>query len=70
VVSVGNHEVGYGVPQLLFLDKIANLPIVSANLYVKGFEKRLVQPHSVIKKAGFEVLFTGVVSVEGRLTYE
>lgn len=62
VVSVGNHEVDYGVPHLLFLDKIANFPIVSANLYVKGFEKRLMQSHSVIKKAGLEVLFTGIIT--------
>ena len=62
VVTVGNHEVDYGVPHLLFLEKIANFPIVSANLYVKGFEKRLMDPYVIIEKAGFDVLFTGVIT--------
>jgi 5'-nucleotidase len=62
VVAVGNHEVDYGVPHLLFLEKIANFPIVSANLYVKGFEKRLMDPYVVIEKDGFDVLFTGIIT--------
>ena len=32
VVSLGNHELDYGLPQLLFLEKMANFPIITANL--------------------------------------
>ena len=35
VVALGNHEFDYGLPHLLFLEKLANFPIVNANLYIK-----------------------------------
>jgi 5'-nucleotidase/UDP-sugar diphosphatase len=42
VVTLGNHELDYGLPHLLFLEKIANFPIVNANLYIKQYGKRLM----------------------------
>lgn len=62
VVTLGNHEFDYGLPHLLFLEKMANFPIVNANLYIKKYNKRLMQPYVVIKKAGFDILFTGVIT--------
>jgi 5'-nucleotidase/UDP-sugar diphosphatase len=62
VVALGNHEVDYGLPHLLFLEKIANFPIVNANLYIKPFEKRMMRPYHIIKKAGFDILFTGILT--------
>ncbi|MFL9452245.1 MULTISPECIES: metallophosphoesterase [Nostocales] len=29
VVTLGNHKLGYGLPHLLFLEKMANFPIVN-----------------------------------------
>jgi 5'-nucleotidase/UDP-sugar diphosphatase len=62
VVALGNHEVDYGLPHLLFLEKIANFPIVNANIYIKHFEKRMMRPCHVIKTAGFDILFTGILT--------
>ena len=62
VVALGNHEVDYGLPHLLFLEKIANFPIVNANIYVKHFEKRMMRPYHIIRKAGFDILFTGILT--------
>ncbi|MBT4351633.1 bifunctional metallophosphatase/5'-nucleotidase, partial [archaeon] len=62
VVALGNHEFDYGLPHLLFLEKVANFPIVNANLYIKSFNKRLMKPYVVLKKAGFDILFTGIVT--------
>jgi 5'-nucleotidase len=62
VVTLGNHEFDYGLPHLLFLEKLANFPIVNANLYVKDHHKRLMQPHVVINKAGFDIMFIGVIT--------
>ncbi len=62
VVALGNHELDYGLPHLLFLEKIANFPIVNANIYVTKFNKRLMRPYLIIKKAGFEILFTGIIT--------
>lgn len=62
VVCVGNHEVDYGLPHLLFLEKMANFPIVNANLYIKKYHKRIMNPYVILKKAGFEILFTGIIT--------
>jgi 5'-nucleotidase / UDP-sugar diphosphatase len=62
VVALGNHEFDYGLPHLLFLEKMANFPIVNANLYIKNYHKRLMNPYKIIKKAGFEILFTGIIT--------
>jgi len=61
-VALGNHEFDYGLPHLLFLEKVANFPIVNANLYVKGFNKRLMRPYVILQKAGFEILVTGIIT--------
>lgn len=62
VVTLGNHEIDYGLSHLLFLEKIANFPIVNANLYIKKNNKRLMQPYVILKKAGFDILFTGIIT--------
>lgn len=62
VVSLGNHELDYGLEHLLFLEKMANFPIVNANLYIKKYFKRLMMPHLVIKKAGLDILFIGIIT--------
>ena len=62
VVSLGNHEFDYGLPHLLFLEKMANFPIVNANLYIEQYNKRLMLPYIIINKAGFDILFTGIIT--------
>jgi 5'-nucleotidase len=62
VVALGNHEFDYGLPHLLFLEKMANFPIVNANLYIKQYNRRLMQSHLILKKAGFDILFTGIIT--------
>ena len=62
VVALGNHEFDYGLPHLLFLEKMANFPIVNANLYIKTYRKRLMNPYKIINLAGFDFLFTGIIT--------
>ncbi len=62
VVTLGNHEFDYGLPHLLFLEKVANFPIVNANLYIRQFNKRLMQPYLILPMAGFDILFIGIVT--------
>lgn len=62
VVALGNHEFDYGLPHLLFLEKMANFPIVNANLYIKKYNKRLMNPYLILKKSGFDILFTGIIT--------
>ena len=62
VVALGNHEFDYGLPHLLFLEKMANFPIVNANLYIKQYNKRMMRPYIILKKAGFDILFSGIIT--------
>ncbi len=62
VATLGNHEFDYGLPHLLFLEKMANFPIVNANLYIRKYYKRLMQPYVILNKAGFDIMFTGIIT--------
>ncbi len=62
VVTLGNHELDYGLEHLLFLERMAGFPIVNANLYIKKYHRRLMMPHVILKKAGLEILFIGIIT--------
>jgi len=62
VVTLGNHEVDYGLPHLLFLEKMANFPIVNANLYIRKYNRRLMRPYLVLNVAGFDIMFIGIIT--------
>jgi 5'-nucleotidase/UDP-sugar diphosphatase len=62
VVTLGNHELDYGLEHLLFLERMGNFPIVNANLYIKKYHKRLMMPHKILKKAGLDILFIGIIT--------
>ncbi|MBE9234225.1 bifunctional metallophosphatase/5'-nucleotidase, partial [Cuspidothrix issatschenkoi LEGE 03284] len=64
VVTLGNHELDYGFPHLLFLEKMANFPIVNANLYIKKYNKRLMNPYLILNVDGFDIMFIGIVTEE------
>ena len=64
VVTLGNHELDYGFPHLLFLEKMANFPIVNANLYIKKYNKRLMKPYIILNIDGFDIMFIGIVTEE------
>lgn len=62
VATLGNHELDYGLPHLLFLEKVANFPIVNANLYIKHYGKRLMTPYTIINVGGFDIMFIGIIT--------
>lgn len=62
VVALGNHELDYGLPHLLFLEKMAAFPLVNANLYIRQNQRRIMQPYVVLQIAGFSILFTGILT--------
>ena len=64
VVSLGNHEIDYGLAHLLFLERCAKFPIVNANLFIKNPYTRLFRPHKIIKMDGMRILFIGIVTQE------
>ena len=62
VVTLGNHELDYGLAHLLFLEKVANFPIVNSNLYIKQHNKRLLQPYIILERDGMHILFIGIIA--------
>lgn len=62
VVTLGNHEFDYGLPHMLFLERVANFPIVNANLYIRNYHKRLMRPYHIIHMAGLDILFIGIIT--------
>ncbi len=62
VVTVGNHELDYGLPHLLFVEKCAKFPIINANMYISSNGARLFQPCLVKEVDGMKVLFIGILT--------
>ncbi|MBR3181323.1 MAG: metallophosphoesterase, partial [Eggerthellaceae bacterium] len=62
VVTVGNHEVDYGVAHLLFLEKCADFPIINANLHITTNHARLFEPFRIIEIGGMRILFIGIIT--------
>ena len=60
VSCVGNHEFDYGVAHLLFIEKCARFPVLSANLYVKGTKIHMFRSHYIKKIGGMKILFIGI----------
>ncbi len=62
VVTLGNHEVDYGLAHLLFLEKCASFPIINANMYIKLNGARLFTPCRIIEIDGMRILFIGILT--------
>ena len=64
IVTIGNHEVDYGIAHLLFIEKCARFPIINANLYIKNTPTRLFTPYKILRVDGMNILFIGIITEE------
>jgi len=64
IVSLGNHEIDYGLGHLLLLERCAKFPIVNANLFIKSPYTRLFEPHRIIYVDGMKIMFIGIITSE------
>ena len=62
VVTIGNHEIDYGIAHLLFLEKCAKFPIINANLHITTNNARLFRSHYVMEIDGMKILFIGILT--------
>ena len=62
VVTVGNHEIDYGIAHLLFLEKCAKFPIINANMHITTNNARLFKSHHIIEIDGMKILFIGIIT--------
>jgi len=64
IVSLGNHEIDYGLGHLLLLERCASFPIVNANLFIRSPYTRLFQPHKILYVGGMKIMFIGIITSE------
>lgn len=64
VVTLGNHEVDYGLAHLLFIEKCATFPIINANMYLTTNRVRLFKSHVILNVDGIKILFIGILTEE------
>jgi 5'-nucleotidase len=64
VVTLGNHEMDYGVGHLLFLEKCARFPIINANLYLKTNGIHPFESYRIVEIDGMKIMFIGIVTEE------
>ena len=62
VVTLGNHEVDYGLAHLLFLEKCAKFPIINANMFLTSNGTRLFKSHKIIEIDGMKIMFIGILT--------
>lgn len=62
VMSLGNHELDYGISHMLFVDKYLNAQIVNTNFKVKNKEVHLFKPYHIIKVGDLNILFIGLLT--------
>lgn len=62
VVTIGNHEIDYGIAHLLFLEKCAKFPIINANMHIATNNARLFRSHHIIEIDGMKILFIGILT--------
>ncbi|MCR5802435.1 MAG: bifunctional metallophosphatase/5'-nucleotidase [Lachnospiraceae bacterium] len=64
IVTLGNHEVDYGISHLLFLEKCAKFPIINANMYIKTNHAHMFSPYKIFEVDGMKILFIGILTEE------
>ncbi len=64
VVTIGNHEVDYGLAHLLFLEKCARFNIINANMFVTMNNARLFEPYLNMEIDGMRIMFIGILTEE------
>ena len=64
IVSLGNHEIDYGLGHLLLLERCAKFPIVNANIFIKSPYTRLFHSHEILHVGGMKIMFIGIITSE------
>ena len=60
-LSLGNHEIEYGLAHLLIFKECIRTPILCANLIVQQLDKPLFEPSRVFEVNGIKILAIGII---------
>ena len=60
-LSLGNHELDYGLAHLMIFNECIQAPTLCANLYVRKLEMSLFQPSLIREVGGVRLLLIGLI---------
>lgn len=61
-MSIGNHELDYGISHLMFASRYADFPILNANFRIRKNGRTLFKPYEIVRTGNFKVLFIGLIT--------
>lgn len=62
IMSLGNHELDYGISHMLFVAKCADFPIVNTNFRIRTNGSHMFEPYHMMEIDGMSVLFIGLLT--------
>lgn len=62
VMSIGNHELDYGISHMMFVSRYADFPILNANFRIRKNDRTLFKPYIRVNVNGLRVLFIGLIT--------
>lgn len=62
LMSLGNHELDYGISHMMFVSRYADFPILTANFRIKKNGRTLFKPYQIMEIGGFKILFIGLIT--------
>ena len=61
-ISLGNHELDYGLSHALIFERCLNSKVINANIVAHGLNKHLFIPSCVMKVGDVKILLIGIIS--------
>jgi len=63
-MAIGNHEFDVSVPRLEELMWSTAVPVLSANTYWRGTDRRFARPYVIVRRGGIRVALIGVIGAD------
>ncbi len=62
IMSIGNHELDYGIAHLMFASRYADFPIINANFRMRKNNRTMFKPYTKLEMCGLRVLVIGLIT--------
>ena len=62
IMSIGNHELDYGIAHLMFASRYADFPIINANFRMRKNNRTMFKPYTKLEMGGLRVLAIGLIT--------
>jgi 5'-nucleotidase/UDP-sugar diphosphatase len=63
-MDIGNHEFDNSVPRLEELIWSTSVPVLSANIYWRGTDRRFARPYVLVRRGGVRIAIIGVIGAD------